>query len=144
MKRAFNLFILIAKVLWLSLFRDDFKKKWQEVIDEMVLFKPQLIIISAGFDAHDFDPLSGTNLLEEDFAWATQIVVEASRKIDPESPPPIISSLEGGYNLEKLASSAAAHVDALARSNTITEGEEKGFGGDEIAALAAHVESLGI
>jgi acetoin utilization deacetylase AcuC-like enzyme len=113
-------------------------------VDEMILFKPELIIISAGFDAHDEDPLSSTELIEEDYEWATKIVVQASRKINESQPPPIISSLEGGYNLEHLASSAFAHVQVLATSNDIQVDEDADYGGNEAAALAAHIESLNL
>ena len=111
----------------------------------MILFRPELIIISAGFDAHDDDPLSNTTLTEDDFAWATRIVVDASRSIDAVNPPPILSSLEGGYNLDALALSAAAHVNVLADCNIVTsEPEISDHGGDEVAALSAHVKSLGL
>jgi acetoin utilization deacetylase AcuC-like enzyme len=75
-------------------------------------FRPELIIISAGFDAHMRDPLANLNLDEGDFAWATRKIMDvADRCADGR----VISVLEGGYDLEALAASAAAHVAALMR-----------------------------
>jgi acetoin utilization deacetylase AcuC-like enzyme len=71
---------------------------------------PDLIIISAGFDAHWRDPLADLALTEADFAWATAEIRElASRHCDDR----IVSVLEGGYDLEGLAESVGAHVSAL-------------------------------
>ena len=89
--------------------------KWREVIDEMILFKPNLVIISAGFDAHHADPLGNCALDELDYEWATDIVMEACEEIDQQRPPPVISVLEGGYDIEAIASSALVHVAALAK-----------------------------
>jgi acetoin utilization deacetylase AcuC-like enzyme len=75
-------------------------------------FKPELIVISAGFDAHMRDPLANLNLVEADFVWATQKVMEVA---DQCADGRVVSLLEGGYDLEALASSAAAHVTALMR-----------------------------
>jgi acetoin utilization deacetylase AcuC-like enzyme len=73
-------------------------------------FRPDLVMISAGFDAHRADPLAQLNLVEADFAWATERLAElAARHCGGR----IVSSLEGGYDLEALAASAAAHVAAL-------------------------------
>jgi acetoin utilization deacetylase AcuC-like enzyme len=73
-------------------------------------FRPDLIVISAGFDAHRLDPLGGLSLVEEDFAWATTRLMEIAER---HAKGRIVSVLEGGYDLIGLASSAAAHVDAL-------------------------------
>jgi acetoin utilization deacetylase AcuC-like enzyme len=75
-------------------------------------FQPELIVISAGFDAHMRDPLANLNLLEADFAWATQNLMEIA---DKSANGRIVSVLEGGYDLQGLANSAAAHVAALMR-----------------------------
>ena len=76
-------------------------------------FRPDFLFISAGFDAHTRDPLAGLNLFEEDYAWITAKLTEiASRHCDGR----IVSVLEGGYDLEALAESAAAHVDVLMRA----------------------------
>jgi acetoin utilization deacetylase AcuC-like enzyme len=75
-------------------------------------FKPDLVVISAGFDAHARDPLANLNLVEADFAWATQQLMEIA---DKNAQGRVVSVLEGGYDLEGLAGSAAAHVTALMR-----------------------------
>jgi acetoin utilization deacetylase AcuC-like enzyme len=75
-------------------------------------FKPDLVVISAGFDAHTRDPLANLNLVEADFAWATQQLMEIA---DKNAQGRVVSVLEGGYDLEGLAGSAAAHVTALMR-----------------------------
>jgi len=73
-------------------------------------FEPDIILISAGFDAHARDPLAQQQLEAEDFAWATRAVMTVARA---RSKGRVVSSLEGGYDLEALGRSAAAHVRAL-------------------------------
>ena len=73
-------------------------------------FRPDLIVISAGFDAHQRDPLANLNLLEADFQWATLKLMEVA---DAAAGGRVVSLLEGGYDLEGLAKSVAAHVSAL-------------------------------
>lgn len=73
-------------------------------------FAPDLILISAGFDAHRRDPLAHQSLEAEDFAWATRAVIEVARSCCGGK---VVSSLEGGYDLEGLGRSAVAHVQAL-------------------------------
>ena len=73
-------------------------------------FAPDLILISAGFDAHRRDPLAHQSLEAEDFAWATRAVLEVARQ---RCGGKVVSSLEGGYDLEGLGRSAVAHVTAL-------------------------------
>jgi acetoin utilization deacetylase AcuC-like enzyme len=75
-------------------------------------FRPELIVISAGFDAHMRDPLANINLEERDFAWATQKLMDVA---DQYCDGRIVSLLEGGYDLQALGNSAAAHVLALMR-----------------------------
>jgi acetoin utilization deacetylase AcuC-like enzyme len=73
-------------------------------------FRPELLIISAGFDAHMRDPLASINLNENDFVWATQKLMDiADRCADGR----VVSVLEGGYDLQALGNSVAAHVTAL-------------------------------
>jgi acetoin utilization deacetylase AcuC-like enzyme len=73
-------------------------------------FAPDFVFISAGFDAHRADPLAQLNLDESDFAWATDRICEiAARRCGGR----VVSALEGGYDLEALGSSAAAHVRVL-------------------------------
>ena len=73
-------------------------------------FAPDLILISAGFDAHRRDPLAHQSLEAGDFAWATRAVLEVARRACGGK---VVSSLEGGYDLEGLGRSAVAHVQAL-------------------------------
>jgi acetoin utilization deacetylase AcuC-like enzyme len=73
-------------------------------------FAPDLILISAGFDAHARDPLADQSLEAEDFAWATRAIISVAEK---RCAGRIVSSLEGGYDPRGLADSALAHVAAL-------------------------------
>ncbi len=82
----------------------------EKLVPAMDIFKPELVLLSAGFDAHKDDPLGGLNLLEEDFGVLTKIVKEIAAKYANNR---LISVLEGGYNLEALAKSALSHVKAL-------------------------------
>jgi acetoin utilization deacetylase AcuC-like enzyme len=90
-----------------DLFRDAFLSRILPGIDA---FKPDLIIISAGFDAHHRDPLASINLTEEDFDWATGRLMEQA---GTHSKNRLVSLLEGGYDLEGLSFSVAAHVGRL-------------------------------
>jgi acetoin utilization deacetylase AcuC-like enzyme len=73
-------------------------------------FKPDLLIISAGFDAHTRDPLANLNLVEKDYAWVTQKLMDIA---DQSAEGRIVSLLEGGYDLQGLSRSVAAHVSEL-------------------------------
>ncbi|HSK41801.1 MAG TPA: histone deacetylase family protein [Arenibaculum sp.] len=73
-------------------------------------FAPDLLMISAGFDAHTRDPLAGLHLVDDDYAWVTRKLGEIART---HCGARIVSSLEGGYDLRALASSSAAHVREL-------------------------------
>lgn len=75
------------------------------------LFAPELVIISAGFDAHERDPLAQLQWNENDYAWLTEKISELSLK---HAKGRIISCLEGGYDLDALKSSVAVHLRALA------------------------------
>jgi acetoin utilization deacetylase AcuC-like enzyme len=80
------------------------------ILPQIEAFSPDLIIISAGFDAHRRDPLGNLNLVEADYDWATRRLMEIARRKCGER---VVSVLEGGYSLEGLARSTAAHVTAL-------------------------------
>jgi len=80
------------------------------ILPAIEAFSPDLIIISAGFDAHARDPLANINLVESDFAWATGKLMDLAEK---KSGGRILSLLEGGYDLEGLSRSVAAHVMML-------------------------------
>jgi acetoin utilization deacetylase AcuC-like enzyme len=73
-------------------------------------FKPQMIFISAGFDAHKEDLLGGMALIEADYAWMTRELMQVAAR---HSQGRMVSMLEGGYNLSALGRSAVAHVRAL-------------------------------
>lgn len=75
-------------------------------------FQPELIIISAGFDAHADDPLAYLQLHEDDYVWVTERILDMADKYAEGR---VVSALEGGYNLGALGRSAAAHVAALLR-----------------------------
>ena len=90
-------------------FRDAFESR---ILPRLREFQPELIVISAGFDAHMRDPLANLNLLEADFAWATQKIMDVA---DRYAGGRVVSLLEGGYDLQALANSVAAHVTALMR-----------------------------
>jgi acetoin utilization deacetylase AcuC-like enzyme len=80
------------------------------ILPALDTFAPELLLISAGFDAHRQDPLAGVNLDEEDFAWVTAGLANVASRYAHGR---IVSALEGGYDLAALARSAAAHVRSL-------------------------------
>ncbi|MFT6224679.1 MAG: acetoin utilization deacetylase AcuC-like enzyme [Paracoccaceae bacterium] len=82
----------------------------REVLPALEQFKPELLIISAGFDAHRDDPLAQMELEVEDFAWVTGKLCDIA---DAYADGRVVSSLEGGYDLDALAASTAAHVRVL-------------------------------
>jgi acetoin utilization deacetylase AcuC-like enzyme len=92
--------------------REVWRKAFESLMPHVDAFAPDLIIVSAGFDAHARDPIgdSTQNLEAEDFAWATRAIVEVA---DRRAKGRVVSSLEGGYDLEALGRSALAHVRAL-------------------------------
>lgn len=90
-------------------------KAFRDVMERIVLprvdaFAPELIMISAGFDAHKADPLAGMMLETSDFAWITRRICDLA---DLHCNGRVVSALEGGYDLEALGASAAAHVGVL-------------------------------
>jgi acetoin utilization deacetylase AcuC-like enzyme len=90
---------------------DKFREAFETVIlPRLAAFSPDFIVISAGFDAHMRDPLANLNLLEPDYAWVTQKLMEIAHASAKDR---IVSVLEGGYDLQGLARSVAAHVGAL-------------------------------
>lgn len=80
-----------------------------QIIPALVKFKPEIIFISAGFDAHIDDPLAGLSLTAEGYAGITK------RILDLAGPRPVVSALEGGYNIDALKESVLAHVAELAK-----------------------------
>lgn len=90
-----------------KVFRDAMEKA---VLPRVDAFSPQLLLISAGFDAHRADPLAGMMLETEDFAWVTAQLCDLA---DRHCAGRVVSALEGGYDLDALAQSAAAHIKIL-------------------------------
>ena len=93
----------------------DGSETFREAMETAILprvddFSPDLILVSAGFDAHRRDPLGAINLIEADYAWITRRLMEIARR---RCGGRIVSLLEGGYDLEGLSRSVAAHVAAL-------------------------------
>ena len=89
----------------------ELRQVWQQDIEPALRqFQPQLILISAGFDAHYLDPLAGLNFSEDDYAWLTRHILAVAQDCCEGR---VVSMLEGGYNLPALAASVAAHVKAL-------------------------------
>jgi acetoin utilization deacetylase AcuC-like enzyme len=89
------------------LFRRAFSERVLPALDE---FRPMLVIVSAGFDAHKSDPLAQLMLDESDYVWVTEQLVEAASR---HARGRLVSTLEGGYDLPALGASAAAHVLVL-------------------------------
>ncbi len=90
---------------------DPFKEAFESrILPSLRNFGPDLVLISAGFDAHQDDPLANLRLLEPDFAWATNKIAEVAEK---HAHGRLVSMLEGGYNLAALAKSVGVHVRAL-------------------------------
>ncbi|BFL64751.1 histone deacetylase family protein [Roseomonas mucosa] len=90
---------------------DEFRAAWSErILPAVEGFSPGLILVSAGFDAHARDPLAHLRLTEADFAWVTGEICAVARRVCGGR---VVSMLEGGYDLDALARSVAAHVRAL-------------------------------
>ena len=88
-------------------YRRALERDWLPAIEA---FKPELVLVSAGFDAHTADPLGELMLTEDDFAWTADLIVAlANTHADGR----IVSVLEGGYDLQALARSVNAYVERL-------------------------------
>ncbi|MSO54592.1 MAG: histone deacetylase family protein [Rhodospirillales bacterium] len=89
----------------------EFRAGWtNRILPALDRFQPDLVIISAGFDAHDDDPLASLCLHEDDYTWITGEILKIAKS---RAGGRLVSSLEGGYDLGALAASAAAHVRVL-------------------------------
>jgi len=92
----------------------NFRRAYETaILPALDAFAPELVLVSAGFDAHRADPLAGLELEESDFDWVTSRLLEAAQR---HARGRLVSILEGGYDLKALAGSAAAHVQALTRA----------------------------
>jgi acetoin utilization deacetylase AcuC-like enzyme len=90
---------------------ESVRKKYRSIIlPALRAFNPQLLLISAGFDAHKDDPLGSVMLVEDDYRWLTQELLTIAKEICASR---VVSALEGGYDLNALAASVAVHVECL-------------------------------
>ena len=88
--------------------REIVEQQWLPLLEK---FRPQMIFVSAGFDAHRDDDLGRLGLVEADYEWITRRLVELAKR---HAQGRIVSCLEGGYNLDALGRSVEAHLRALA------------------------------
>ncbi|PRX37550.1 Acetoin utilization deacetylase AcuC [Meinhardsimonia xiamenensis] len=89
----------------------EMRAAWDgEILPAIDAFAPELVLVSAGFDAHAADPLAQLNWTEEDFAWLTGRICDVAAR---HAGGRVVSTLEGGYDLQALAASVAAHVSVL-------------------------------
>ncbi|MGQ3887775.1 histone deacetylase family protein [Legionella sp. CNM-1927-20] len=89
----------------------EYRKQFEKVfLPRLEQFRPEILFVSAGFDAHYQDPIGGLNLDEEDFFWLGQKLMEIANKYANDT---VISVLEGGYNLQALATSTHAYLQGL-------------------------------
>jgi acetoin utilization deacetylase AcuC-like enzyme len=90
---------------------DEFRRKIESAaLPALREFKPELLLVSAGFDAHRDDPLADLELVEDDYRWITEKLIAIAEEFCKGR---LVSALEGGYDLEALANSVAAHVGVL-------------------------------
>jgi acetoin utilization deacetylase AcuC-like enzyme len=89
----------------------EFRQAMSDVVlPQLAKFQPELVLISAGFDAHEKDPLASLRFHEDDYHWATAEIMKVARSACGAN---VVSVLEGGYEMESMSASAAAHVRAL-------------------------------
>ncbi len=88
-------------------FRRAIERDWLPALEAQ---RPEMILVSAGFDAHKADPLAGLELTDDDYRWMTEFIVDAANRYASGR---IVSALEGGYDLDALARCAALHVQAM-------------------------------
>lgn len=89
----------------------EFREIWERVLlPRLEAFRPQLVLVSAGFDAHRSDPLADIRLGNDDYTWITERLLALAER---HAGGRLVSTLEGGYDLDALASSAGAHASVL-------------------------------
>lgn len=88
----------------------EMRAAWQPALARVRAFRPDLILVSAGFDAHRDDPLANLTWTEADFTWITRAIRDLANEVCAGR---VVSALEGGYDLDALAASVAAHLDVL-------------------------------
>jgi acetoin utilization deacetylase AcuC-like enzyme len=95
--------------------REDYRQRFADAVESLAArIRPQIVLVSAGFDAHRLDPVGSLGLETEDFAELTRIVLAAA---DAHAGGRIVSVLEGGYNIEVLGESVATHLRAMIDHN---------------------------
>jgi acetoin utilization deacetylase AcuC-like enzyme len=94
-----------------QVFREAVEKHW---LPRLEAFAPQLILVSAGFDAHQADDMANLNLVDADYGWITRRLCEQA---DRSAGGRVVSTLEGGYDLHALARSVEAHLKAFLGDN---------------------------
>ena len=82
----------------------------ERILPALAAFKPDIVFISAGFDAHKDDPLAALRLVENDFAWVTGQLLKVAGEVCGGR---LVSVLEGGYDLDALGESVVAHVETM-------------------------------
>ena len=102
----------------------------ESILPALNLFAPDLVIISAGFDAHMRDPLGSLQLVEDDFAWITLQLMEIAQT---HCEGRIVSILEGGYDLQGLAGGVGVHLQALMHGSAIMGDDDENDDDDEEA-----------
>ncbi|SPH23638.1 Histone deacetylase-like amidohydrolase [Defluviimonas aquaemixtae] len=88
----------------------EMRAAWESALPQVAEFEPELILVSAGFDAHRDDPLANLNWTGPDFAWITHAIMDVAEDCCSGR---VVSSLEGGYDLDALGASVALHVKVL-------------------------------
>ena len=88
----------------------EMRAAWAPALARVAAFRPELILVSAGFDAHRDDPLADLRWTEADYAWLTGAICDLARDCCGGR---VVSCLEGGYDLSALAASVTAHLDVL-------------------------------
>lgn len=91
----------------------EMRAAWEKVLREVRAFAPEMVLISAGFDAHQDDPLANLNWSVEDFRWISAAICDLAADVCDGR---VVSVLEGGYDLDALAASAKAHVEELMKA----------------------------
>ena len=91
-----------------KVFRAALENDWLPTLEA---HQPDIVFLSAGFDAHVDDPLADLRLVEDDYRWVTQFIVSIANQYAQGR---VVSTLEGGYDLDALARSVTAHLEALA------------------------------
>ncbi len=87
-----------------------FRAAWEPALEWLDAYRPELVLVSAGFDGHRADPLAGLALAEEDFVWITRALCDLA---DSHADGRLVSLLEGGYDLDALVACTTAHLEVL-------------------------------